>query len=641
MTNCNIDRPFITAVLLSILMAISSLSLEAQTAAFKGSVTTTTLSVRYAAVTFIDKSDTTKRITVFTDTSGKYIANILTSVSRTEPMPVKSELEQNYPNPFTSSTSISYRLNAPSSVTVTVYDILGREIRSFSPGDQSTGLHSVLWDGKNDLGEVIARGIYFCRLQAQGETQIRKMIFGIGPKNITGSALIVHPSEAPNFLKEMNSNALAGTFIVRVANTDSTFPAIVPQQFDNVAAQATASTDFNVSTNGTFPDVTWGVIYPDDPQQVIRGFGGANILQWRPDMTTSQVQKAFGSGPGQIGLSILRLRVPYDSSGTAFSMQIPTAKLVRSLGGIVFASPWTPPPAMKSNNNIVAGILNESSYADFAAYLRSFANYMSANGAPLYAISLQNEPDANVTYESCSWSPTQFLNFMKNNAPAIGIKVMMPESENFQHSLSDPTLNDSVACANTAIIAGHLYGGGLGSYPLATGKGKEFWMSEYLDTDTTWAGTQGNTVTGVLSTGKQISDCMKAGMNAYVWWYTVRYYGPVDESGNVSKRGYVMSQFARFVRPGFTRSRSTDYGLRSLVDVTGYRNGAKLVLVVVNRNSTATTQTFVIWNGTTGSFTPYVTSSSKNCEQQSAIGYKNGTFKYSLEPLSITTFVLN
>jgi glucuronoarabinoxylan endo-1,4-beta-xylanase len=134
---------------------------------------------------------------------------------------------------------------------------------------------------------------------------------------------------------------------------------------------------------------------------------------------------------------------------------------------------------------------------------------------------------------------------------------------------------------------------------------------------------------------------MKAGMNAYIWWYLVRFYGPIDESGVVTKRGYVMSQFARFVRPGSFRVSSTDNGPRSQVDVTAYRNGSKLVLVAVNRNSSATTQLFTLWNGTVGAFTPYVTSSSKNCQQQSTIASKNGSFTYTLEPLSVTTFVLN
>jgi glucuronoarabinoxylan endo-1,4-beta-xylanase len=639
--NRSSDTSTSARVLFAILSFTVSVTAYAQTVAVNGVVATSTMAVRYASVTFFDKSDTTKKTSVLTDTAGRYSINLLTSVAQTDPRPAKLELEQNYPNPFASTTSISYKLSAPADVKMTVYDILGREIRTFVMGDQSAGGHGVLWDGRNSVGEVVSKGVYFCRLQAKGETQFRKMIFGVGETNNAGLVLGFRTQDALNARNETHASLVGGSYIVRVANTDSTFPPIVAQQFDNVAVTSNGTLDFTVNTNGTFPDPTGATVYPDDLQQTIRGFGGANILQWRPDMTTAQVQKAFGSGAGEIGFTILRLRVPYDPSGTAFSMQIPTAKLAQSLGAIVFASPWTPPPAMKSNNNIVAGTLKESSYAEYAAYLRSFADYLSANGAPLYAISLQNEPDANVNYESCSWNGAQFLNFMKNNAASIGIRVMMPESQNFVHALSDPTLNDSAAAANTAIIAGHLYGGGLGQYPLATSKGKEFWMTEYLDLDTTWTGTQGTLATGVLSTGKQINDCMKAGMNAYVTWYTVRFYGPISEDGNVSKRGYVMSQYARFVRPGFIRVNATDYYARTLVDVTAYRQGSKMVIVAINRNSTARNHTFVLWNGTKGSFTPYTTSSTKNCEQQSAISFKNGTFDYTLEPLSVTTFVLN
>jgi glucuronoarabinoxylan endo-1,4-beta-xylanase len=609
-----------------------STSVYAQTPAVTGVVAATSLSVRYASVTFIDNSDTTKKFIAVTDTAGRYSVKLPTSVSLTEARPAEFELAQNYPNPFSTSTAISYGLNTRADVQVTIYDILGREIKKFSMSDQAVGTHGVIWDGKNNIGETVAKGVYFCQLQAKGETKIRKMIFGI-----SGSTTFVARVSgfAPRLSEaggKMSPTLAGGTFTVRIENTDSTFPPIVAQRFDNVAVPGNGTLDFAVSTDGTFPDPTGATVYPDDFQQTIRGFGGANILQWRPDMTTDQVQKAFGNGPGQIGFTILRLRVPYDPSGTAFSMQLPTAKLAQSLGAIVFASPWTPPPAMKTNNNIVAGSLKESSYAEYAAYLKSFADYMSANGAPLYAVSLQNEPDCRVTYESCDWTGAQFLNFMKNNAASIGTRIMMPESQNFVHALSDPTLNDSAAAANTAIIAGHLYGGGLGPYPLATSKGKEFWMTEYLDTVTTW--------TAVLATGRQINDCMKAGMNAYVWWYIVRFYGPIDEDGNVSKRGYVMSQYARFVRPGFTRVNATDYYARTLVDVTAYRQGSKIVIVAINRNSAAKNHRFVLWNGTKGSFTPYTTSSTRNCEQQSDISYKNGTFTYQLDPLSVTTFVL-
>jgi glucuronoarabinoxylan endo-1,4-beta-xylanase len=101
-------------------------------------------------------------------------------------------------------------------------------------------------------------------------------------------------------------------------------------------------------------------------QQVIRGFGGQNMPGWIPDLTPGQVQEAFGTGIGQIGMTILRIRVPYDSA--KFILEVPTAQLAKLLGATIIASPWTPPPSMKSNTNIIGGILNTSSYSDYANY---------------------------------------------------------------------------------------------------------------------------------------------------------------------------------------------------------------------------------------------------------------------------------
>ncbi len=141
----------------------------------------------------------------------------------------------------------------------------------------------------------------------------------------------------------------------------------------------------------------------------------------------------------------------------------------------------------------------------------------------------------------------------------------MPEAEGFNHQLSDSTLNDSLAAAHTAFIGGHIYGATPSTYPLAFSKGKEQWMTEYLinsgsstnltSVDTGW--------TGAIQTAKSINDCMNANMSAYVWWYIVRSYGPIDDgadggvTGSVTKKGYVMSQYAKFVRPGFNRVYAT------------------------------------------------------------------------------------
>jgi glucuronoarabinoxylan endo-1,4-beta-xylanase len=371
-------------------------------------------------------------------------------------------------------------------------------------------------------------------------------------------------------------------------------------------------------------------IYLDRPRQIIRGFGAANIVGWRPDMTADEVQLAFGTGSGQLGFTILRLRVPPDS--TQFGINIPSAKLAYSMGATIIATPWTPPAWMKTNNSIVGGSLDTNNYSAFAAHLKAFADTMSNSGAPLYAISVQNEPDANVSYESCFWNGAQFHSFMKNNAASVGMPVFMPESMNFNHSLSDASLNDPAAAANIAFIGGHIYGRAPSSYPLATGLGKEVWMTEYLVLDTTWA--------AVLGTAKNINDCMNAQMSAYVWWYIVRYYGPIDESGIITRRGYVMSQFARFVRPGFHKVDATQ-NPRPNVFLTAYKNGSSVVVVALNMDTSSVNQAFKILNATFTSFTPFTTSSSKNCVQGSSVPFSSGSFTATLEGSSVTTFVSN
>jgi len=397
------------------------------------------------------------------------------------------------------------------------------------------------------------------------------------------------------------------------------------------------------------------IIYLDSLRQAIRGFGGANIVGWNPglnygDMTPEQIQTAFGNGPGELGFTIMRLRIPPDS--TQFKINVPSAKLAESLGAKVIATPWTPPAWMKTNNNIVGGSVDTNNYAALAAYLKSFADTMASNGAPVYAVSVQNEPDFNASYEGCLWNGTQFLKFMKNNAPGVGIPIFMPEAAGFNHTLSDPTLNDSVAASHVAFIGGHIYGATPSSYPLALSKGKELWMTEYLINSPGSGADMDTSLKGALATAKSINDCMNANMSAYVWWYIVRYYGPIDDgtkggvAGNITKKGYVMSQFARFVRPNSTRvlttvPRGSVYVSAYKSVVPGSTDNSKFVIVALNMGSSPIDQTFTLQNipSGTATVTPYVSSKTKNCEQQSNIPISGGTFTATLADSSVTTFV--
>jgi glucuronoarabinoxylan endo-1,4-beta-xylanase len=607
-----------------------SRQVSAQTVLVRGTVSTPTATVRSASVSFEREDNPSITFLALTDSAGRYQIQInLTSVEPRAGLPERFQLEQNYPNPFSSSTAISYQLKTPADARVTIYDILGRVVRETLAGPQSAGTHSILWDGSNTTGHKVVPGVYFYTLQVAGESQARKMVLQGGGDGIT---LLPQIFSSP-IAKEsqvLQRHVSGSNFTVIIENTNSTSPFIIAKRFAGVVLQGDTTLDFRVDSL-TIPLST---VYMDSVQQYIRGFGGANIIPWRPQMTAGQVQKAFGSGQGELGFSILRLRIPFDASASEFGANIPVAQMAQSLGAIVFASPWTPPPALKSNNNIVGGRLNDSSYASYADHLKAFADYMFSNSAPLYAVSIQNEPDITVTYESCDWNATQVLKFMKSNAPSIGTRIIAPESFHFNHALSDSTLNDPIAAANLAIVGGHIYGGGVAPYTLAVSKGKEIWMTEHLELDTSW--------TAVLATGREIQDCMDAGMNAYVWWYIVRYYGPIGEDGNVTKRGYVMSQYARFVRPGYHKVKCNAFPQRN-VSVSSYKDGSstKVVIVALNAGTSSIQQAFTVTNGSMTAFSPYTTSKSKNCEKGTDIAVTKGSFVVTLDASSITTFVSN
>jgi parallel beta-helix repeat protein len=89
-----------------------------------------------------------------------------------ENRPPVFQLFQNYPNPFNSSTMIWYHLPdvgyQPAEVEITVYNLLGKVVKTLVKTRQYPGQHKVLWDGKDDSGEEVASGIYFYRLKVSG-----------------------------------------------------------------------------------------------------------------------------------------------------------------------------------------------------------------------------------------------------------------------------------------------------------------------------------------------------------------------------------------------------------------------------------------------------------------------------------------
>jgi subtilisin family serine protease len=94
----------------------------------------------------------------------------LSDTGNDETAPLTFNLHQNFPNPFNPGTDITYNLRIEALVTLKVFDILGREVRTLVSTNQSAGLYLRRWDGTNDDGRAVAGGIYFYRLEAREST---------------------------------------------------------------------------------------------------------------------------------------------------------------------------------------------------------------------------------------------------------------------------------------------------------------------------------------------------------------------------------------------------------------------------------------------------------------------------------------
>jgi len=83
------------------------------------------------------------------------------------------ELYRPMPNPFSGTTSFSYMVSGPDAagVEITVYDVAGRQIRKLVGGEQTAGIHTATWDGKNDQGAQVQRGVYFVRTVIAGHKE--------------------------------------------------------------------------------------------------------------------------------------------------------------------------------------------------------------------------------------------------------------------------------------------------------------------------------------------------------------------------------------------------------------------------------------------------------------------------------------
>ncbi|MCQ2459392.1 MAG: carbohydrate binding domain-containing protein, partial [Ruminococcus sp.] len=398
----------------------------------------------------------------------------------------------------------------------------------------------------------------------------------------------------------------------------------------------------------------------------IRGFGGIDLPEWQGySLSDSELKYAFGNGPGELGLTVLRVFVNPDKN--QWNKTLKTAQYATKAGATLFATPWEPPSNLAENGSGGARggkkHLPKSNYGAYAQHLNDFAAYMEKNGAPLYSVSVQNEPD--YASEWTAWSTDETTDFIANYGDKItNTKLMSPES--FQYGAWNDgkdyyskILKNSKAMANCDVFGTHFYGTPRErmDFPDLENCGKEIWMTEVYvpgsdyQNANIWVGKdlQNKNDASAIKVAENIHNGLVVGnMSVYTWWYIKRYYSLIgeersgimssSEAGKPTKRGYAMAQYSKWVRPGYRRTAATEQP-NSGVLVSAYKgDNNKVVIVAINQGSDVT-QEFSVSGQTLKNVDRYRTTSSENLAETKGMETNGGNFFAQLPSNSVSTFV--
>tara|TARA_B100000035_G_C21036498_1_gene571265 strand:- start:45 stop:2996 length:2952 start_codon:yes stop_codon:yes gene_type:complete len=102
--------------------------------------------------------------------------NAIMESAESTPIADEFSFSPGYPNPFNAVTSFRYQMPATNRVKITVYDILGREVRTLLNSTKEAGIHHLRWRGRDNSEKVVSSGIYFIRLESEKFSQTRKVL---------------------------------------------------------------------------------------------------------------------------------------------------------------------------------------------------------------------------------------------------------------------------------------------------------------------------------------------------------------------------------------------------------------------------------------------------------------------------------
>ena len=169
------------ASIVFLLYAISSVCIAQTDSVFIEKVNGT--SIKYAIpntdLVFVEKIDGATIIYPISSIRKITVSGIPLSVKEQEHIQTvlsSFALYQNFPNPFNPTTTIQYNIPRSGEVNIAVFDIQGRLVRSLANLTQQAGSHTIVWDSRNDGGDNVSSGTYFCRVDFNNAVLVKKLI---------------------------------------------------------------------------------------------------------------------------------------------------------------------------------------------------------------------------------------------------------------------------------------------------------------------------------------------------------------------------------------------------------------------------------------------------------------------------------
>ena len=101
---------------------------------------------------------------------------VILSTEEDKILPFRFALYQNYPNPFNPITTIDYEMARDELVSIFVYDLMGRRIKTLVNKVVAPGRYSVSWNGTNEAGKLLSTGMYFYQMRAEDFESVKKLI---------------------------------------------------------------------------------------------------------------------------------------------------------------------------------------------------------------------------------------------------------------------------------------------------------------------------------------------------------------------------------------------------------------------------------------------------------------------------------